>query len=535
MKNPASLDPGASAARMPAGIPYIVVNEFAERFCYYGINAILALYLVQSLHFGDAQSTTWVSLFKSGSYFFPLLGAVVSDVFWGKFRTVMTFSVAYCIGCIVLALAREPAMIALGLFLIAFGTGGIKPCVSTNVGDQFTSRNQHLIEKAFSWFYLSINAGSLISISLCPLLLRDYGPTAAFGMPAAMMFIATIVFWFGRRRFAVVPPAGRAWLRDTFSRTGLATIARLLLIYAFVAFFWALWDQSNGTTWSLQARSDLMDKDLGFGFTLLPAQVQLVNALLILLMVPAFSYVVYPLVGRLCTVTPLRKIGAGLFITAASFLVIAWIESRIQAGHVVSVWWQILAYVILTAGEVLVSITALEYSYKQAPLTMKSFIMALYLLSISAGNLFTAGVNHYMVRPLEATALQTGDTTWVTVRNAPAPIQVGQKIDFENVVGVEVLDAGTAGPLDGTVLVQVVEEGTGRLQLMDAVTRKPLQTRGQWAPDKARVSTYALVGPDYFLFFSKVLGAVAVLFVLVAMMVREAIYVRQAEADPAAA
>ncbi len=82
----------SGTARMPSGIPFIVANEFAERFCYYGINAILAVYLVQSLHFGDAQATTWVSLFKSGSYFFPLLGAVVSDVFWGKFRTVITFS-----------------------------------------------------------------------------------------------------------------------------------------------------------------------------------------------------------------------------------------------------------------------------------------------------------------------------------------------------------------------------------------------------------------------------------------------------------
>src|SRR5450631_2308530 len=402
-------------SRMPGGIPYIVANEFAERFCYYGISAILALYLVQALHFGEAQATTWVSLFKSGSYFFPLLGAVVSDVFWGKFRTVITFSLAYSTGCVVLALGRDPAMIALGLFLIAFGTGGIKPCVSTNVGDQFTAANQHLIERAFSWFYLAINAGSTFSIMLCPWLLPAYGPTVAFGLPAAMMMVATIVFWSGRKRFAIVAPAGRIWLREVFSTAGVATILRLLLIYAFIAFFWALWDQSNGTTWSLQARSDLMDKELGFGFRLLPAQVQAVNAVLILALTPLFSYVIYPFIGRFAVVTPLRKIGAGLFITASSFLVVAWCEARIQDGHVVSVWWQILAYVILSAGEVLVSITGLEYSYKQAPLSMKSFIMARFLLAVSVGNLMTAAVNHYMVRPLQASAMQTGDQTWVSV------------------------------------------------------------------------------------------------------------------------
>jgi POT family proton-dependent oligopeptide transporter len=516
-------------SRMPGGIPYIVANEFAERFCYYGISAILALYLVQALHFGEAQATTWVSLFKSGSYFFPLLGAVVSDVFWGKFRTVITFSLAYTTGCVVLALGRDPAMIALGLFLIAFGTGGIKPCVSTNVGDQFTAANQHLIERAFSWFYLAINAGSTFSIMLCPWLLPAYGPTVAFGLPAAMMMVATIVFWSGRKRFAIVAPAGRIWLREVFSTAGVATILRLLLIYAFIAFFWALWDQSNGTTWSLQARSDLMDKELGFGFRLLPAQVQAVNAVLILALTPLFSYVIYPFIGRFAVVTPLRKIGAGLFITASSFLVVAWCEARIQDGHVVSVWWQILAYVILSAGEVLVSITGLEYSYKQAPLSMKSFIMALFLLAVSVGNLMTAAVNHYMVRPLQASAMQTGDQTWVSVVAAAAFVP-GQKIDFAGRTGIEVMAADGHGEvLQGTYLVETVDAAAGRLRLMDAVTRTPLVTRGKFDTAVAEVSTYALVGPEYFTFFAKLMAAAAVVFLLAAFIVKETTHVRADE------
>ena len=159
----AATSPGAAtslgaAARMPGGIPFIIVNEFAERFCFYGINAMLALFLVQFLQFGEAQATTWASLFKSGAYFFPVLGAIVSDVFWGKFRTVLWFSVVYMVGCVVLAMSHTSHLLAIGLFLVAFGTGGIKPCVATNLGDQFTSANQHLIERAFSWFYLAINS-----------------------------------------------------------------------------------------------------------------------------------------------------------------------------------------------------------------------------------------------------------------------------------------------------------------------------------------------------------------------------------------
>ena len=111
-------------------------------------------------------------------------------------------------------------------------------------GDQFTSRNQHLIERAFSYFYLSINLGSWFSIYKCPEWLNTYGPKVAFGVPAAMMALATLVFFLGRRRFAVVPPAGKQWLKDILSPAGLKLIGNLLIVYLFVAMFWSLWDRA---------------------------------------------------------------------------------------------------------------------------------------------------------------------------------------------------------------------------------------------------------------------------------------------------
>jgi POT family proton-dependent oligopeptide transporter len=518
------------SARMPAGILYIVGNEFAERFCYYGINAILSVYLVRYMHFGDAQATVWQSVFKSGAYFFPLVGAIVSDVFWGKFRTIITFSIAYTAGCTILALAPATTFwVASGLGLMAFGTGGIKPCVSTNVGDQFTSKNQHLIERAFSYFYLSINAGSFISIILCPLLLDSYGPKLAFGMPAAAMALATVVFYMGRRRFVVVPPAGKAWLKDILSADGLKLIGSLLLIYLFVAGFWSLWEQSNGQTWTLQATSDLMDKNIGFGITMLPAQIQVVNALFILLMVPLFTFGIYPLWAKFTAVTPLRKIGAGIFIAAASFVMVGRIEAHIQAGQSVSVWWQILAYVVLTASEVLVSITCLEFSYKQAPLRMKSFIMALYLLAISVGNASTALVNDVMVKPLPGSSGSGGEQTWVQL---PAGTQVisGQKIDFAHTgLSVQLAD-GKSTPLEGTFLAAEVQGE--RVRLMDNEHRKPVVTTGEWDAAHAEVSTYKLVGPEYFNFFAYAMAAMGVVFIFVAMAYRERTYVR-ADGDAA--
>jgi POT family proton-dependent oligopeptide transporter len=548
--------------RMPKGIPFIVTNEFAERFCFYGINSILTLYLVQHMHFGDAKAASWQSLFKMGAYFFPMLGAIISDVFWGKFKTIFIFSLVYAAGCLSLALFghTQGALVA-SLLFVAIGTGGIKPCVSTNVGDQFTAKNQHLIEKAFQWFYFAINLGSSISIYLCPILLTPTadrpsegwerwtrslpeGPEWAFGMPAAMMLLATIVFIAGRSRYAHVPPAGKKWLDDIFNKDGVALIGRLVVIYFFVAMFWMLWDQSNGNTWTLQAQSSLMDKKLFdnflFKYTILPGQIQVVNGLFILAMIPIFQFAIYPLMGRFFAVTPLRKIGIGLFTIASSFLIVAWIDRRIQEGHVVSAWWQIVAYVVLTASEILVSITALEFSYKQAPLRMKSFVMALFLLSTSLGNLAISAVNEAMIKPLHATAIQPGAQTWVALSEAKdfvtgQKIDVVQKVEDAEGAGVVLADAsgavkkskeGKASLLAGTYLAKEIDTAGSRIRLMDVVERADVATAGRFDAAKTEVSTYHLVGPVYFYFFFGLMCAGGIVYVFFAMAYKEQTFVR---------
>ncbi len=230
--------------------------------------------------------------------------------------------------------------------------------------------------------------------------------------------------------------------------------------------------------------------------------------------------------------TPLRKIGLGIFIAAGSFLIVGRIEANIQAGQSVSVWWQILAYVVLTASEVLVSITCLEFSYKQAPLRMKSFIMALYLLAISVGNASTALVNDMMVRPLPGSSATAGAQTWVQL---PAGTQVvtGQKIDFAH-TGLSLQPAGgDAAPLEGTFLVAEVQGA--RIRLMDNEHRRPVATTGEWDAQHAEVSTYKLVGPQYFDFFAYAMAGMGVVFIFVAMAYRERTYVREATEAPEAA
>ncbi len=390
--------------KMPPGIPYIVGNEAAERFSYYGMNSILVIFMTQYLmnaqgrpdHMTDAQADAWYHTFVSAVYFLPILGALLADAIFGKYLIILLLSVVYCFGHFTLAMDDTRLGLAIGLGLIALGAGGIKPCVSANVGDQFGAQNQHLLPRMFNWFYFSINIGSAFSTLLIPELLNRVGPRVAFGIPGIAMLIATVIFWMGRKRFVHVPPAGlKHYAGEFLQPENLKAIGNLLILVPFAAMFWALWQQ-NFSSWVLQ--SEKMDLHL-FGHEWLPAQIQTVNPVFVLIMLPLFSYVIYPVAARFVKVTPLRRFGGGLWAVIVAFLIVGWIQTRIDAGEHPTILWQILAFVVLTAGEVMLSVTHLEFSYTQAPRKMKSLVMCMYLGSIALGNVFTAGVNFFIQNP----------------------------------------------------------------------------------------------------------------------------------------
>jgi dipeptide/tripeptide permease len=489
--SPAYATRPAATSGMPPGIPYIVGNEAAERFSFYGMKTILVVFMTQYLRSAaggpdvmtEPESREWMHLFVASAYFFPIVGGIVADAFLGKYLTILLLSLVYCLGHLFLALMDLPeplleatfaprGWLLAGLALVAVGSGGIKPCVSAHVGDQFGQSNRHLLERVFG----SINFGSFFSTLLTPWLLHHHGPGWAFGVPGILMALATLVFWLGRHRFVHVPPRGRRYFAETFGPDGRAAIARLVPLYLLVAVFWSLYDQSGGA-WVQQAQQ--MNRRF-LGVDWLESQIQAINPLLVLLFIPLSTLVVYPAVGRLIAVTPLRKILAGFALTAVAFAITAHaqglidreaagfrgrvaavpadgidlaateaairgtglqatastfaaaatvppdeataarLDAAVAAGVAVtrdggriearwpSVGWQLLAYVVITAAEILVSITCLEFSYTQAPPQMKSLVMSLYLLSVSLGNLFTALVNAVMQdaagRPLLAGA-----------------------------------------------------------------------------------------------------------------------------------
>ena len=388
---------------MPGGIPYIIVNDVAERFSFYGLRAILVVFMTQYLMSSDGRlatlpdedATSYFHLFTATAYFLPLLGAIVADAFWGKYKTIIFLSLAYCAGHLSLFLDDTQVGLFLGLTLVAVGSGGIKPCVASNVGDQFGKTNKHLLSRAYSLYYLGVNLGSSTSSLLTPWLLEHYGPAVAFGVPGAFMALATLTFWAGRGEFVHIPPAGKAYLREIIGPEGKRVIKRLLVIYVLVAVFWSLFDQ-QGSTWVLQAQK--MDR-MVFGYELLPAQILAANPFLIIMLIPTFTYLIYPALSKLFEVTSARKMCIGMFLAPSPFLVTAWCESRIQQGFTPHISWHLLAYLLLSIAEVMLVITVMEFSYTQAPKRMKSLVMSFFFLSISAGNILTAAVNQLIQNP----------------------------------------------------------------------------------------------------------------------------------------
>ena len=406
----------APSTEIPGGIPFIIGNELAERFSYYGMRAILVVFMTQylmdasgkSAPMAASEATAYFHLFVAITYFTPFLGALLADGLLGKYRTILLLSIIYSLGHFCLALDDTRTGLLVGQALIALGAGGIKPCVSAHVGDQFGASNQYWLGKVFSWFYLAINLGAFVAMLLVPWLLKNHGAPVAFLVPGLLMLLATGIFWSGRYRFVHIPAAGMNFVREVLSGEGLRCLGRLSGIYLFIAMFWALFDQ-NGSSWVLQAQQ--LDRII-FGTEILPSQIQAANPLLIVLLTPLFYRFLYPALGRFLHLGYLNKIAIGLFITVLSFALVAGIQTRIDAGFHPSICWQLLAYLLLTSAEVMVSITCLEFSYTQAPRTMKSFVMSLYMAAIALGNLFTSAVNFLIENPDGSSRLAGASYFW---------------------------------------------------------------------------------------------------------------------------
>uniref|UniRef100_A0A3Q3VTB6 Uncharacterized protein n=1 Tax=Mola mola TaxID=94237 RepID=A0A3Q3VTB6_MOLML len=360
----------------PISIFFIVVNEFCERFSYYGMRAVLVLYLKYFLGWDDDLATTIYHTFVALCYLTPILGAIIADSWLGKFKTIVYLSIVYTLGQVILAVSAihditdknkdgtpdditlHIALSMVGLLLIALGTGGIKPCVAAFGGDQFQDHQEKQRSTFFSIFYLSINAGSLLSTLITPILkAQECGIHSkqqcyplAFGVPAALMFVALIVFIVGSPMYNKTAPQGNImvkvckciwfaiknrfrhrssnypkrthwmdWADEKYDKLLIAQVKmvlKVLFLYIPLPMFWALFDQ-QGSRWTLQA-------------TTLDGRIT-VNPILILILVPIMDSLIYPLIKK-CKLnfTSLKRMTVGMLLAALAFVAAGLLQIEIE-------------------------------------------------------------------------------------------------------------------------------------------------------------------------------------------------------------
>lgn len=489
---------------------FIIGNEACERFSFYGMRSILTLYMTSMLAMTQQEAVEVGHLFLAVIYILPLLGAWIADRFLGRYRTILYISLVYCMGNFILACSdfadsidTRRIILFIGLFTIAVGTGGIKPCVSAFIGDQVQDqKDSKIMARVYAAFYWSINLGSFFAFLVIPWIRQSMGYSWAFAVPGVFMAIATFLLWCGRKTYRHRQPTqphflpclltrvfkgakaacekfGAAAVQET-SRTvlgivsfivlapvvvllaywaregatqlgalcglsetvsalcGLAAIilyiiaiavaglrlaaatglrgfigvsgslifnpaqvtesrysqeeihgarnmVRVLIVFLMIIPFWSLYDQTT-TSWVLQGAKmqALQFSMFGQEFQFGAEEMQSFNPLLIMIMVPLVTLCVYPYIGRWSQ--PLRRMGCGIVLAGLGYGVVAWLQTRLDAGENLSILWQCLPYLIITISEILVSTTGLEYAYTAAGKNMKSIVLSFFYLTSTIGN-----------------------------------------------------------------------------------------------------------------------------------------------------
>jgi POT family proton-dependent oligopeptide transporter len=449
--------PKARWARCPKLMPgprivsNIVLNELCERFAFYASRAILVLYLNEELMYSEDFSISLYSYFMAACYFSPLIGGYVADVLLGKFKTIVVFNCSYLTGFAILvtgAFFKSSVGSFIGLFFIALGTGGIKPCISAFGAEQLAGATEADKTSYFFLFYASINAGSTFSYILTPIVREKAGFSSAFALAMGVFFFSFIVFLQGRKQYRKLPPSGSSayakiyrvcaaasghcgrsahteasplistmesgeaeqhadveervatyrCLQNAHGKVpqediyGATAVLNVLPVLLMLPVFWAIFD-SQGSIWTIQRKH--MDNCMFPGVCLTPEQLGALNPILVLVFVALFDKCVFPLFRKLCSArhqpTALRRMTAGMQIAAGAFVLTWMVQVMLDKAPdgTISAWWQLPQFILVSFAEVLVSATGLEWAYSQAPESMRGSVVALYLSMVAIGNVLT--------------------------------------------------------------------------------------------------------------------------------------------------
>ncbi|KAK9708255.1 hypothetical protein K7432_009755 [Basidiobolus ranarum] len=453
--------------KIPKAVWFIIPNEFGERFTFYGIKNLLQQYFKTAVGLESIDAKVQTHTFNMLAYFSPLIGAAVSDSWLGKYHTIVYLSIVYFLGTILLAVLSINGLVAdfgsyplwasmVPLALVALGTGGIKPCVSSHGGDQYLPHQTKALDWFFAIFYIAINGGALLGQFITPAIKADvvcFGSACYFGafiLPAGVFGIALCIFIFGFRYYRIVPATGEFlpwkalkgtiyavrhyslatieerqrrgnWLNFADEVVGPLFVDEIRLLGKVcgmivpILFFWMIWEQQS-TEW--QEQYEKMNKYWGSG-ELSTEQSALFNTLFVVIFVPICNKFIYPFFERRdirCTL--LRRMAVGFLFTIISFAASGGLQYAVESNfdgkysadgkqvitcpNCLHGAWQLPQWALLSLGEAMLVPSGLQFTYTQVGRQMKSISSSFWLLCVSLGNLVVTAVEE----ALKSTSLQ---------------------------------------------------------------------------------------------------------------------------------
>ncbi|MEZ0065280.1 POT family proton-dependent oligopeptide transporter [Streptacidiphilus sp. MAP12-20] len=444
-----SAKPDRTFFGQPWGLATLFTTEMWERFSYYGMRALLVLYLTATpaeggLGFSTSTATAIYSVYVSMVYLLTLPGGWVADRIWGPKKTVAVAGCVIMIGHFTLA-APAPSAFFIGLVLIALGSGLLKANISTMVGHLYSGPKDPRRDGGFTIFYMGINLGAFAA----PLVIGTVGQRVnwhlGFALAGVGMGIGLIIYLFGMGTLshhsdAVPTPLSREQRRSVL-RKGLAWLAVAVVFYAVVggtghytvnwvtipltvigllfpawtllrikrdrdlsaeesakmtgyiwffvaaAVFWMIYDQ-GGSTLNIFAQNNTANSLLGIHFP--SSWFQSLNPLYIMALAPVFAVMWQRLAARNKEPETATKFSIGLMLVGASFAVFLLALAAASGGTKVTPLWLCVVYLIQTVGELCLSPVGLSVTTKLAPEKYGSQMMGVWFLAVTAGDCTTS-------------------------------------------------------------------------------------------------------------------------------------------------
>jgi POT family proton-dependent oligopeptide transporter len=373
----------------PAGLTTLFLTEMWERFSYYGMRALLVLYMVApasggGLGFDVTRATRIYGLYTGAVYFTNVFGGLLADSFLGARLAVLLGGIIIACGHFSMALQALPCFYA-GMFLIVIGTGLLKPNISVMVGSLYVADDPRR-DSGFSIFYMGINLGAMIAPLICGYIGQRISWHLGFAMAGVGMTLGLVQYVVHRKRLAHVGGRPTKKARQTASIPQSLTpddkrrLVVVVVLCFFSLFFWIAGEQA-GSSFNLFAERQTRAELLGFSFP--SSWLQSVNSIFILALAPIFSWL-WLRMGRQQPSSPVKFTFGLLFVSIGMFVIA--IASLFIGGGKVSPLWLIAVYFLHTIGELCLSPVGLSTVTKLSPARMVGLMMGVWFLAASAGN-----------------------------------------------------------------------------------------------------------------------------------------------------